>query len=639
MNGDAEGPDTPGPTPPEPEGTQPQARYFAGEHGRTVPRSAWVILGVAVALLLGFVIVRPTWFTEDVDDTSLEVPPERHFVKTLAGSGHADGVWLTDDSPSTSYLVTLPADSTRDRTRLHLAGTTQVADDSTVFLIVSIDGQQVSKSQLATGENDLDTFVDVPEQLAADGQVRVQVRAEGTRHDETCTPDHSAGMQVHLDPSSVLEAALDQPVHTVRDAVASWDRRVTVVLADRGDQWRTTALQLGMALTRAGHDVVHADTAPEGDLRNSVLVGPAGALTAQTGWDPGDAATSGVVVGHVDGVPVTGIVEPDANLLSSFLTEPVVAVADSAEADPRTLSAAPTAVGDQVSFESLGADMSTGQITETRRWRVAYSLADLPGGRLPQAARVAFTLPASPDDLTWILNAELNGRLVASARLNPTAGIVTVPLPPADQLIENTLTLTVERDRDLGGCNVRVTSYPIQLRADSALLLGDASGAGFTALPRQLAPGFAVYVPDAATADPIRQLNAITVVLTEFVPAHYSPPILWGTDPAPGQPFVLVGQSGRVTPPVTIRDGRIVAGQGATALDVPAFDNGLLVETATGPGAAAGLVIDPVGDPGDTRLPDFGNESAQVITTQGSFVVNPDGSVVPTPPVRKDLPR
>ncbi|NED68032.1 hypothetical protein G3I15_44580, partial [Streptomyces sp. SID10244] len=96
--------------------------YFAGERGRSVPRSAWWILGIALVVLLAFVIVRPSWFTHDDDDMSLGVPADRHFSKSLAGSGDVDGVWLTDDSPSTSQVVTFPADSGRDKTRLHMTG-------------------------------------------------------------------------------------------------------------------------------------------------------------------------------------------------------------------------------------------------------------------------------------------------------------------------------------------------------------------------------------------------------------------------------------------------------------------------------------------------------------------------------------
>ncbi|QDQ95332.1 hypothetical protein FND50_34440 [Rhodococcus sp. WB9] len=616
--------------------------YFPGERGRSVPRSAWWILGIAVVILLAFLVARPTWFTHDADDMSLDVPADRHFTKTLAGSGHADGVWLTDDSPSTSYLVTLPADSTRDETRLHLTGSAQIPGNSTVFLSVSMDGQQVYNQELSTGEKDIDAYVTVPDQIADDGQVRIQFRADGTRHDETCTTDHSSGMQIHLDPATVVEAALAWPIHTVRDAVVSWDRGLTVVLADQSDQWRTTAAQLGMALTRAGHQVRFADALPASDVDNAILVGPAATLSDRDGWSPsqesGEDTADGTAVGTIDGTAVVGVTVPDGSLISNYLTGPAVTTADFSGGDPQAVAATPL-TGDQVALEALGADMSVGQITETRRWRIGYSLADLPGGRLPQSVRVQMQLPASPPDLTWILNAELNGHLVGSLPLNPTAGAVTLALPPQDAVLENTLTLSVERDRDLGGCDVRVTSYPMQLQPGSALQLGDDPGAGFTALPRGLAPGFAVYAPESDGVDVIEQLNAIVPTITKFVPAHYNPDFRWSAQPAAGEPFILVGQSPDVNPLVRIQDGRIVSGPNASALNIPSFDNGILVETVTSTSRAPGLMIQYVGDIGTTRLPDFGTESALVVTPQASFVINGDGTIAPSEPPRQEPPR
>ncbi|MFI5717901.1 hypothetical protein [Nocardia sp. NPDC051750] len=628
----------------EPAGTpndrtqKPESEYFPGERGRTVPRSAWWILGFALVVLLAFVVVRPAWFTRDFDDNSLHVPAERHFTETLAGLGYPDGTWLTDGSPSLSFPVTLPVDSTREQTRLRLRGSTQVAQDSTVFLVVEMNGRQVYKSELARGDNGLDVLVDVPEHLAEDGQLRVRVRAEGTLNNQVCVNDSSAGMQVHLSPETVVEAALEEPIHTIRDAVAAWDRRLTVLLADRSDIWRTTAAQLGVALTRAGYEVEFTDRLPESDVHSLLMVGPSPRLTELTGWDAGDTTGNGIGLGTVSDTAVLGVIEPDGGPAADFLTDPVSITADSAGSAPRALAPPPVS-GDQVSLEALGADMSVAQIAESHRWRAGYSLADLPGGRLPRAVRVALQLPASPDDLTWVLNVDLNGQLLDSRRLDRNAAEVVIPLSAEAQRLDNQLTLTVQRDRDLGGCDVRITSYPIQLTGASAVELGDEPAPGFTGLPRELAGGFSVYVPEAPDAEVVNLLNATVPVLSEFVPAQYSPAFFWNSQPEPGKPFVLIGQSPEVDPPVNVREGRLVAGPGEPALDISSFDNGIVVERATGRSGAAGLVIQPVGDIGPVPLPAFGPENAQVVTAQGSFVVNVDGSVAATGTGRTDRPR
>jgi cellulose synthase operon protein B len=600
----------------------PEPEYFRGERGRTVPRSAWWILAVGLVLLLAFVIARPTWFERDDDDDNLDVPADRYYAKSLSSAGDDDGVWLSDDSPSTSLLVTFPADSERTETRLKLVGTSQVAEDSVVFLTIRMDGQQVYKSELPSGTNPLEALIDVPEQQSSDGQVRIQAQVQGTLSDRTCLPDHSAGMQVHLDSASVVEAALDEPIHTVRDAVVSWDRRITIVLADSGDEWRATAAQLGIALTRAGHEVTYSEEVPDSDVQNTILVGPQQVLNDLQWSTSSDEASGSIQLGSVKNAAVVGVLEPDGALVARFLTTPPLSTADSDQTDPQVLATAPPG-GNEVGLDEFGTDMSVVQIEESHRWGAGYSLADLPGGRLPQAVRVAFTLPASPDDLTWILNVQLNGQLIDSRRLN-ASGTSVIALPPSAQLLENSLTLTVQRDRDLGGCDVRLTTYPMQLQTSSALILGDDPGAGFTAVPRDLAGGFVVYVPDADPAGAVDQLNAITPVLTKFIPAQYDPEFRWNADPAPGSPFVLVGQSPGVNTSVRLVGGRLEAGPATPNLNISSFDNGMIVEpTSSG---AGGLVVQYEGSPGEIALPAFGNEPSQVVTGQGSFAVYPDGT-------------
>ena len=213
-----------------------------------------------------------------------------------------------------------------------------------------------------------------------------------------------------------------------------------------------------------------------------------------------------------------------------------------------------------------------------------------------------------------------------------------VELPPQDALLRNTLTLSVERDRDLGGCDVRVTSYPIQLKPTAALELGDDPGAGFTALPRAFASGFAVYLPDDG-GSPIEQLDAVVPALTEFVPAQYYPEFRWGQQPPGDTPFILVGRSPDVPAPVSLQDGRITGGPGGAILNIPAFDNGLLVEAVTTRSRIPGLIIQHTGHIDVSQLPDFGRDAAVVVTEQGSFAVGADGAVLPATPVRDMPPR
>ncbi|WP_440713960.1 hypothetical protein [Gordonia sp. FQ] len=599
--------------------------HFPGERGRTVPRAAWWVLGVALVVLIAFVLARPDWFSHRDDGRGLGVPDDRHFTHSLADLGRSDGVWLTDDSPSATFTTVLPADSGPGRTRLRLRGTTQVPEAATVFLTVVTDGQQIAKISLPHGEQKLDAIVTVPEGQVAGGRLRTQIRIEGALGDTVCLADQTVGMQVHLAPDSMVEAALDTPVHTVRDAVAGWGHELTIALRDDDPQWRTAAAQLGLALTRAGHRVRFADRISPEDRRDTVLVGPENTLTGDDHWHRRDDPGTGLVLGAVSGTPVLALTDPRGAITGDYLTTAVLATGDAGAADPLAVTV-PGPAGDEVPLAALGADTGSVRITESRRWRADYALAGLAGGRAPRAVRAQFTLPASPSDLTWILNVELNGTLVESRPLGRD-GAVTVPLPAARQAATGSVSLTVQRDRDLGGCDVRVTGYPIQLDDSSALLLGPPPAGGLASIPAALSPGYTVYVPDAA-APAVATLDALVPVLAALDPAGSAPDIVWGGAPPAGHPFVVVGTAPGVTTPVTLDGDRLRAGSG---LNVPAFRTGLLLQTAAGPGAAPGLSIVARGETDGLVLPQLGADAAVAVTPSGAFAVARDGSTVPVP--------
>lgn len=634
---DPDAPEGPGPDAPEGPGPGRDPGYFPGEKGRVVPRSAWWALAVACVLLVAFFIVRPMWFTDTADESDLHVPADRHFTKTLAGLGNPDGLFLNDDTPSRTLDFALPADNDRSKTQLHLLGTTQVAQESTVFLMVRLDGTQVFNEQLPRGSNALDHVITVPESLAADGHVRVQIVLHGSLQSERCLPDRATGMVLHLTPDTVMEAALDRPVHTVRDVVAGWDHDLTIVLADQGDEWRSTAAAVGLALTHQGHSVSYAAKPPDGTTSNTLVVGPPDAARS-AGWkalDSGGPADATVAVGKIRGTTALAVVAPQPDLATQQITSVVRTTADAAAASPRAITLEPNS-GDEVGLAALGADVDMTQIVERRSWSIDYALADLPGGRLPRAARVQFSMPASPADLTWLLNVSLNGTLLQSIPLPRDPGPVEIALPAELQKTDNTLTLAMQRDRDLGGCDIRMTSYPVQLRSESALLLGDDPGAGLTAVPRTLAPGAAVYLPDAAPESVDEQLTAAIPVLAAFVGAQQTPQFVWGAAPPGGAPFVTIGQTPDVATQVRVQDGRLVSGPAPEPLDISAFQTGAVTQCATGPGGTPGLSITTAGHAGSGKVTPFGTDCVDVATPGGGFTVAADGTVARNAPPRTD---
>ena len=609
-------------------------------NARRIPRSAWWVAGIALAMVSVLVFARPSWFSQTPDQDELAVSGDRHFTKSLAALGNQDGIWLTSDVTSTVFTVPLPVDSGHRAPRLRLSGSTQVAQDSTVFLMVYFDGKQVYEEQLARGDNRLDRAIDIPSQAAEDGRVRVQVRTRGALDEQHCTNDPAAGMVVHLEPTTVVEAALAEPVHTVRDAVAALDRRVTLIVTETGPEWFATAALLGMSLTQAGHDVVYTDAIPIGDngsgFSSWVAVGPDRSLSDRLGWTAGDddALDASIRVGRLGDRAALAIVKPEPVAVAHFLTSSALVTGDGPASDPVALVTA-TSPAATVGLADLGVDVSQAQIAESRSWPAAYSLADLPGGRLPKALRVGLRLPASSEDITWILNVSLNGELIASRRLEALTDTVEVPIPPESQRLRNDLKVTVQRDRTTGGCTVRTTTYPIQLTSESALVLGDDPGAGFTALPQKFAGGLDVRLP--ADADPPAVLTAAVPVLSDFVGRDAYPKLQWhnGIEDIRGAFVAITTDEGaRTEAPIGIVDGRLTSGHPAT-LDLTPFRDGTLIQCA----GAAGLSVNVKGDPGALATPSLGRECVRLVTAGGSFALSSSGEVIAGTPPQTGTPQ
>jgi hypothetical protein len=428
-----------------------------------------------------------------------------------------------------------------------------------------------------------------------------------------------------------IHGELDERTHTVRDAVAELDHHVTVVLppAARGKEWFETAARLSSFLEQEGHEISYSGDLPDEEAGGApVLVGPADALD-DLGWDAtGDKGS--VRVGHRGDQTLLGVVEPGADVVPTFLTTSAVTTADTGTTAPRTEELA-RVTGDRVSLEALGADTSVQQILDRRSWRVPYSLADLPGGSVPTSLELQMLVPPTTPDARWLVQVRLNDELVDSLLL-PDAGrqSVVAKIPAGRELVRNELVVTLVRDRDVGGCNVRQTSYDVQLLPGSTLTLGG-EGAGFTAVPGQLSGGFDVVLPDSSLKDPTDALAGLVPTLAEFDAWRQLASFLWGGTPG-DRSFIMLGDPPTgVTAPVRIEDDRIVA----DGLDISAFRNGVVVQCATA-GPASGLVVTPVGRPGDV-VPPYGREVVRLVTRDGGgFVVDAAGQVVGSPVPREE---
>ncbi|MBD0864069.1 hypothetical protein IA539_23170 [Gordonia sp. zg691] len=611
-----------------------------------LPRRALLFFALVAVLVLVFVWLRPNWFIPASGGDGPTATAGTDFVQTLSTAGSGDDVVLSDDNTtSSSFTFTRPQDARVTDTRLILSGRSQAEVSRPVFLKVFIDGAMRHVERLGDGKRELDIEVAIPQRAVEDNAIDVQVRLSGASGDEQCVSDRELGALVVLDARGTrVTGDLDSPLESVRDVVTGLGQRVTLrIVPPEGDSsgelargWIETATRVGVALTREGYEVRVVDAS--GDVRDgnsTILIGPVTAL-AGLGWEPTDGATGSILTGRLGDRSVLAVVGTSGDVTVPFRAGGADVIADAAFSTPRTQETEPRH-GSVMSLAELGLDTSAVQVTRSRAWRVAYSLADLPGGRAPQSARLGFQVPPAPPGSRWLTQIQLNGQLVASRVLTApgTTDWVDAPLPAAATQVRNQLTITVSRDRDISGCQVREAPYSVALSPDSALV-GRAEGAGFTALPAAFAWGFETALPAVAARNPAQTVSALVPALAEFSGLYGSLEFVWERTPD-GRPFVLLGSMpiAGIAAPVALSGDRLEA----AGVDVTSMSNGLVLQTAATQSGATGLLITPVGDPADVLLPPLGREAALIVPTGGrALVVDEAGRVVPHPPERTPPP-
>ena len=241
-------------------------------------------------------------------------------------------------------------------------------------------------------------------------------------------------------------------------------------------------------------------------------------------------------------------------------------------------------------------------------------------------------VPVTSDDSRWLVQVEVNGQLAGSERLRggDAAQEVRVAIPAGVEMLRNELAVSLTRDRDLGGCNMRQTEYDVQVLPSSRLVLGG-TGTGFTRIPSTFTRGFVVNLASSATERPAGTLTGLVPTLAEFSGWQQQPRFAWDAVPA-RRPFLYVGEPpARMDVPIQVSADRLLA----AGLDLQSLQDGLVVQ-CTSVGSTRGLVLTPVGAP-DAVIPAYGRQTARIVTTGGGgAVVTSAGRVVTVPPVRTE---
>ncbi|HEX7738219.1 MAG TPA: hypothetical protein VF426_01075, partial [Marmoricola sp.] len=453
-----------------------------------------------------------------------------------------------------------------------------------------------------------------------------------------CTPEGSLGSLVLISPSSSVQGHLSDPITSIRDRIASLRHRVSVLLPKGlgsrtdGRSWFRAATAIGTSLTQSGHEVSFAelpDRLDGSDADGTIVVGPAKSIEA-SGWVPprGMSASTGLALGVAGGSPVLALTRPEASA-GEYLATDADATGDSSATTVRRLGLN-RAHGHAVTLGALGVGTDALDVGDSHTWTVNYSIADMPGSRTPDRFRAILSTPSATGRWHFLVTAELNNQVVYSGVARPGVDRhIDIALPMRLQRVRNTLTVTLQRDGDLGGCQRRVTPYTVQLGPQSALVWNGTDHArGLMAAAAGIAGPAVIVAPAAVVKDMPDSLNASVPTLAELLPSLDTPRVV-SKAPANRKVARVVIRAGALSGAVA----RLVHSDGSTTLesrrlDLDAAENTVVVSARAAGRAPARLLLAYVGDVREQGDLDFGPEAAMVVTANGpSFAITADGRV------------
>ncbi|WBQ11867.1 hypothetical protein L2D00_08390 [Hyphomonadaceae bacterium BL14] len=423
----------------------------------------------------------------------------RHRIR-FEDAGAQTGVVVSGFPSFAAVTLPLVRDQAPRAVRLVLTGEQDVGPETVTALQVTVNGKRVMERRLTPGRRTFNWVFDLTEDMAGASEARVAFQLSGDLPQDLCHNERSMGAMVAFTAQSGVEVDLDGPLTSVRDVMALTPRVVTIGL-EEGDSWFELAVRLGARLARNGYQIEMVDLSTAAEMvqpgtRGLILAASPEALR-RAGFTPvRERAPAGAGLYRRAGATLVALMDAERFETVNFLTSEMASIARSDVIDAVLFEdLAPDAA--MTPLSAFGADNSVQNISNSRTWRMEYALSDLPGGRLPEAVALDLRLSEGPDGFTNLVHTVLNGEMIDSRRLQPGVDSrFAVGLPPHLHGLTNQLAVTLQRHRDTGGCEISQQRFPVQLSADSGLMMARGAGAaGFTALPPAFSDGLLVRLP------------------------------------------------------------------------------------------------------------------------------------------------
>jgi hypothetical protein len=469
---------------------------------------------------------------------------------TLADVGADEGLLLAGYPSYAAIRLPRIRDANVEDIQVRIVGKQEVSARTVASIRIMANGRRVSERVLSAGVRDFEWILRLPTSAWNGEDINLSFQLLGDLPDDLCHDERSVGAVVHVDAVSAIEFSIEDEISSVRDVVALLPNDIAISIpdAEAGERFAELGVRLGERLTRLGYRVsfVSAQTARTGGVRGRGLImldDPEALRSA--GFETPNAGDDSLVWRR-NGLAFLGLTASEDMSAVGFLTGEVLSVA-------RSSAVGSTEYVDQISrqnrvtFDTLGIDTSVQQVTQTRSWTVDYEAAQYPSGYAPSRVQLDIRLPEGPGDFTNLVHTMLNDQIIGSQHLETgRLNSVAVDLPANMQSLNNTLKITIQRHRELGGCAVTAQRYPVQLVETSHLSYeaGRPVLPGLAGLPAAFAQGVELRLPDELTGEArLAALSFLAEAAAKFVPVgvdYTLVPVSDGDTSTSRTPFIAV---------------------------------------------------------------------------------------------------
>lgn len=479
-------------------------------------------------------------------------------------------------------------------------------------LVLSLPPDQVTAVRTAVALMPRDITVYVPQRPLSEGEMAAALgiaRALGnTGHRLRFAPLPGVRTRVRLEGDGLRRWALARQIATAargglpeatapgQDAVIADDMELgAYVLSAMGSTgtgqalWTGGSIVLGTpsdvsALARAADSVVNLLAAADG----RPALGPVPTAMGSLGSEAGVSLTK------VGGVPVLIVSGDQPETAARFLGSLWAPGADTAA----------IGIGDvglqmssgRLTFSDFTTDLGAADVVERAIWNASFSARQLPPDTRPVAVNLNVAVAEDSSDLTPVVSAFVNDRLMASARSDGTIPTrLSFGLPDGLAGLDTNIRVVVQRSPVAGECKRQPQGYPAQLLSTSEVRLGPAAARprDFYALVPKFGRGVDLNIAPLDTNGTLAALPLLAEIARVMIPTEAPIRVRYAAVPAPdaNRPFISFSPEmpPGSSPPVRFDAGRIRVsdGDGTVLLDASGLDRTVvaqIVESGGSPG-------------------------------------------------------